>query len=306
VLRYPVSFAHGPFSFNEHINADGTIDRTKVQNTVLLDSREQPLAEFRDGREALHLATGGALGRAHKGLLYVPLRGRILVPNATQQAKLADRERAMRAAFDPSKCYIDSPTTDGAYALDFTEPTTDTANFANGRMPLRYYCRPVGHPRIGETLADGATRPFALNLVAADPRTFAQTERTQALALGGATTVIAAKGTVRAPLKVTIVMSGAGSTAFILREQSLFDFVLNLSGTVNLDSIVVIFETCGPYGRGKLITKNGVENFALKTSSPATWMHMAPGNTTWSVPDGGAAGTTNVTSVTLAWYDAWA
>ena len=58
-------------------------------------------------------------------------------------------------------------------------------------------------------------------------------------------------------------------------------------------------ETCGPYGRGRLITDDGAEAFSLKTSAASTWLAVPVGTTGFT-----ATNTTNVTSVTLATHSA--
>jgi hypothetical protein len=297
VLQSRIAFGHNSFVLNEHFNTDGTIDKTKVTNTIVVDEREtQP--DFRDLRDAYHLTTGGVLGRTHKGLKGLRLSGRIMVPDASQQASLSDRERAFLAAFDPALCYRDSPTTDGAYSWDFSEATADTATYPTGRISLRYYLRPDRPPRVVENLKDRSSRLFALSMVGADPRLYEQTEQTLSLTPGSASGNVVNRGTVPAPLKATITMAGAGHASFTVTRGGVA-FILNLSGMVNGDVVVVIFETCAPYGRGRLITKNGVENFALKTSSPSTWLDAPVGTTSFAISNH-----TNVTSCVLAWRSA--
>lgn len=297
MLQSRISFGHNAFVLNEFYNVDGTIDNTKVQDALIVDEREtQP--DFRDLRDAYHLTIGGGLGRVHKGLKGLRLSGRIMVPDASQQKSLADRERAFLAAFDPALCYRDSPTTEGAYALDFSEVTADTATYPTGRISLRYYMRPDRAPRITENLKDRSSRLFGMALVAADPRLYEQTEQTLSLTPASASGNVVNRGTVPAPMKATITMAGAGHASFTITRAGVA-FILNLAGMVNGDVVVVIFETSGPYGRGKLITKNGVENFALKTSSPSTWLDAPVGTTSFAISNH-----TNVTSCVLAWRSA--
>ena len=297
MLQSRIAFGHNAFVLNEHFNVDGTIDITKVQNTTVVDEREvQP--DFRDLRDAYHLTVGGGLGRVHKGLKGLRMSGRIMVPDASQQASLADRERAFLAAFDPALCYRDSPTTEGAYALDFSEVTADTTTYPTARISLRYYMRPDRAPRLTENLKDRSSRLFGMALVAADPRLYEQTEQTLSLTPASATGNVINRGTVPAPMKATITMAGAGNAAFTITRAGVA-FILNLSGMALNDVVVVIFETSGPYARGKLITKNGVENFALKTSSPSTWLDAPVGTTSFVISNH-----TNVTSCVLAWFSA--
>jgi hypothetical protein len=300
VLHTRATWGHGPLTLNEHIAADGSYtDESLVQDTIQIARRVYD-PQFRDTRDPYHLAQGGGLGRVHKGFGYWRLEGNIYVPDATQLARMDDRERALRAAFDPYLCDVDSPTTDGAYALDYDELTLDTANFASGRIPLRLYARPVSQPSVVADNSDRAARPWSVVIGAADPRRYRQTESTLVLTPGSPSNAVANIGNTPAPLKATIVMSGAGSSTFTIARLGI-SFILNLSGMANNDTVIVIFETCGPYGRGKLITKNGTENFALKTSSPNTWLNAPVGSVTFTITN-----TTNVTSCTLAWRSAWA
>jgi len=297
MLTFPASYAHGSFALNAHLNADGTSNATGTSNTVTLDNRSIERT-YRDGRDEYQLAIGGSLGRVHKGMTLIRVDGRIIAPMATQVESVSDKERAMMAAFDPDACYRDSPSTDGAYAFDFSEPTTDTGNYATGRIPLRYYARPMGAPQMTERLGDGGIRRYALGLIAPDPRCYEQSETTLVLTPGSASGAVVNKGSVPAPLKLTILMAGAGASNFTITRGGV-SFVLNLSTATGGQSVVVVMETCGPYGRGRYITKAGVEAFSLKTSSAATWLDAPAGSTTFAITN-----TTNVTSATLAWYSA--
>jgi hypothetical protein len=297
MLNHPVTFAHGSFAFNAHRNADGSMNQTYVSNTVTIDNRTID-PSFRDGRDAYHLGTGGSLGRAHKGMKYIRLDGRIIGPIASQEASVADKERAMLAAFDPELCYRDSPTTDGAYAFDFFDATTDTTTYTTGLIPSRYYVRPAGSPQMTERLGDAGVRRYALALIAADPRCYEQTEQTLVLTPASATGSVVNRGTVPSPLRATILMAGAGASNFTITRGGVA-FVLNLSTATTGQSIVVVMETCGPYGRGRYITKAGVEAFSLKTSAATTWLDAPVGTTSFVISNH-----TNVTSCTLAWYSA--
>jgi hypothetical protein len=294
-----VTFEHNSLVLNEHFNADGSRDLTKLNDTIIIDRRISEPA-FRDTRDPYHLAQGGGLGGVHKGLLYATLNGRIRVPHATRVVEMAERERALKAAFDPYLCDRDSPATDGAYALDFWEPTSDTTNFPTGRMNVAWYVRPVDQPKVTESIDDLTTRLFSLGLVAADPRLYRVSSSNLVLSPGTASGDVTNLGNTRAPLRATIAMAGAGASNFTITRAGV-SFILNLSGTINGDSIVVVFETCGPFGRGKRITKNGTDTFSLKTSTPSTWLDVPLGLTSFSISNH-----TNVTSCTLRWHSAWA
>jgi hypothetical protein len=302
VLRSRATFGHGSLVLGEHFNTDGTIDNTKVQDTIVVDERMSD-PTFRDTRDPYHLSTGGALGSVHKGMAFYRLRGRILVPNTTQQARLSDRERQLRAAFDPALCLYDSPGTDGAYTFDWDELTTDTGNWPTGRLPQRIYARPASQPQVVEMIRDGAVRQFVIGLITPDPRIYGQTEQTLSLTPGSPSQVATNLGTVPTPWRATITMAGAGSSTFSIERtgDGLSALVLDLSGMVGSDVVVVYGETSGPYGRGRRVTKNGADNFALKTSLPDTWFTLPSGASTVVI-----ANTTNVTSCVFAWRHAWA
>ena len=298
MLTHPATFAHGTFTFNAHRNADGTPNAASLSDTVTIDNRTID-PSFRDGRDAYHLGTGGSLGRVHKGMKLIRLDGRIIGPLATQEASVADRERAMLAAFDPELCYRDSPSTDGAYAFDFSEPTTDTTTYPTGRIPSRYYVRPMGSPQMSERIGDGGVRRYAMGLIAADPRCYEQTEQTDVMTPGDPWGSTLNRGTVPAPLKVTILMAGAGSNDFQLDNGMGTTLHLDLTTTSAGQSVVLVMETCGPYGRGRYITKAGAEAFSLKTSAATTWLYVPVGSKVWVIVNH-----TNVTSCTLSWYSA--
>lgn len=291
MLRFPALYAHNTFSFNSHLDAAGASDETAVHSTVTIDERSINTM-YRDARDPYHLTQGGTLGRIHKNFTTIQIGGRIQAPDATQPGSLGDREREMMAAFDPALCLRDSPTTNGAYQLTFTE------NTASGTQALQYWCRPGDRPRVSENIGDGGWRRYALALIAPDPRAYAQTETTLALTIGAPSGNVVNSGTVPAPIKVTIVTSGAGSASFSLTRAGV-TFVIDLSGAAG--TYVIVMETCAPYGTGRSITKSGVSVFSLKTSDASTWLDAPVGTTSFAI-----ANTANVTSCTIATYSAWA
>lgn len=288
------TFAHTNLVLNEHYSGDPPVlDRTKVQDHISIDQLiVRP--RFRDTREALHLAQGGTVGRVHKGMLEMQAQGRILVPNASQLASLEDREKALRLAFDPYECYRDSPGTDGVYALSWLEPTLDLTNYPTGWMNVTRYVRPVAQPETRWTIGDQSYRAWAVGLVAPDPRLYGTILGSSLVAAAGPATVTN-YGTIPAPLRLTITMSGVGASNFTITRLGVA-FVLNLSGCIASDVVVVTMETCGPFGIGRSVYKNGVAAFSLKTSAASTWL---------DVPSGAAvfthANTTGIASVLYEW-----
>lgn len=298
MLGAQVTWGHGPLVLNEHLSTSGVLDPSKVNDTIVLD-RVVPQEQFRSMAEAYHLATGGALGRVHRGMAVWRIEGRIEVPDATQSARLADRRRQVRAAFDPALCLRDSPDTEGAYALSFYEPTADLVNWPTGFMPLRVYGRPLGDPLLPEVIDERGSQQFAVDLLLPDPRVYAQSENTVLLTPSSPTGNLVNPGTATAPVRLTITMAGAGAATFTISRGGVA-FGLDLSGALANDVFVVVMETCAPYGRGRLILKNGADAFRLKTSAANTWLDAPAGTTTFTI-----ANTLGITSCLVGTYGAW-
>jgi hypothetical protein len=291
------TYAHKSLVLNEHYSGDPPVlDKTEVQNTITID-RMIVRPQYRETAEALHLAQGGTLGRVHKGLLTMQVQGRILVPNTTQMASMEDREKALRLAFDPYECYRDSPTTDGCYALSWLEPTLDTTNYPTGWMDVSRYVRPLRQPETEWTVNDQSNRRWSVVLEAPDPRLYDTVLASTSVAAAGPASVVN-KGTIPGPLRVTITMSAAGASNFTITRSGVA-LILNLSTMVNTDVVVVIMETCGPFGIGKSIKKNGASAFALKTSGPTTWLDAPVGTTSFTHTN-----TTGISAVLYEWAHA--
>lgn len=292
-----VTYGHKAFAFNEHYTAGSppTVDTSKVNDEVTID-RLLVRPAYRDAREALHLGQGGTAGRVHKGILTVSMMGRILVPNASQQASLADRETALRLALDPYECYRDSASTEGVYALDWSDPTTDTTNYPTGWIDYRRYGRPMSQPESVWSKVDGTQRQWACALACPDPRLYEQAISQTTVTSPFSPTNLVNKGDIAAPLRATITMSGVGNSDFTITRTGI-SFVLNLSDCAVSDVVVATMETCGPFGRGRRITKNGAETFNWKTSGPTTWLDVPTGTTSFSF-----ANTAEIASVVLELY----
>jgi len=289
------TYAHKTLLLNEHYSGDPPVfDATKAQNTTTID-RMIVRPQYRETAEALHLAQGGTLGRVHKGLLTMQAQGRILVPDATQLASMEDREKALRLAFDPYECYRDSPTTEGVYALSWYEPTLDLTNYPTGWMSVTRYVRPMRQPETEWTVNDQSNRRWSVILESPDPRLYDTTLGSATVTTPFSSTDLVNKGTIPSPLRVTITMAGAGASNFTITRGGVA-FVLDLTTLVNNDVIVAVMETCGPFGTGRFVTKNGVAAFSRKTSTYATWLDVPAGTTAFT-----HANTTNVTSIVYAW-----
>ena len=288
-------------TFNTHLDEDGNLVRAELPDCIVLtDVQENPA--YRDLRDPYHLTQGAQLGRVHKGMRVIQLIGRILVEDNQpfyQRARMADVANQLRAAFDPAICYRDSPTTDGAYQLQYRQHTFD--NYLSRQHDGSPVLVPAGPAALADREVErggeqgerqdrsGRCRPARLR---ADRGADAHAHP------GSPSGSVINRGNTAAPLKVTYTMSGAGSSAATLTRASV-SFILNLSGRSGGDSIVVVHETCAPYGRGRYITLNGIDNSPLKTSAASTWLDVPVGSTTFTLSN-----TTGISSCVLRWYPA--
>jgi hypothetical protein len=296
MLTRQATWGHGSYTFNEDRTSTGAVDPTKDDDrATLLQVRRSP--GFRSQRDVYHLTQGGSPGRIVKGLLALQLSGALKVPaSQDQMGDLNDREAALRAAFDPTLCDHDSPTTFGVYTFDFYEATNVVGY--SGWIPLRAYCRPESGVEITDQVNDQDNRAFGVTLVCFDPRLFEQTEVTRTLTPSTLSGTLINAGNSPSPLKATITMAGAGAANFTITRGST-TFVLDLSACANHDVVTVVFEACAPYGK-RAVSLNGVEKFALKVSPVTpTWMDVPIGTNTFVISN-----TTNVTTCVLGTYSA--
>jgi hypothetical protein len=296
VLRSRVTFGHKTLVLNEHWTTDTppVQDSAHLTDTTTVD-RLLVRPQYRDTRDALHLATGGTPNRVHKGILLLQMSGRLLVPAGSHEKSLTDREMALRLALDPYECYRDSLTSNGVYALDWKEPTADATNYPAGWIALRRYARPLAQPETSWLVNDSAVRQWTCAFCCPDPRLY-ETTGVSTTALAGASASLVNKGNIPAPLQVTITMDGAGAANFSITRSSVA-FALDLSGLSNNDVVVATMETCGPFGIGRSVTKNGAAAFSRKTSSASTWLDVPVGTTSFT-----QANATNVRSTVYGFY----
>ncbi len=302
MFKRPATWAHNSLVFNSERAADGSVGPTSGDVFDLLQVRRVP--GYRSQRDTYHLSQGGSPGRILKGLMATQLSGNIRAQAASgatdirvsQWGSLRDKVSQLRSAFDPGLCDSDSPGTFGVYTFDWFEPTLVSGY--SGWIPQRVWGRPESGVEITERTDDQSGCGFGVTIVSYDPRVYEPTEVTRILSPGTPTGTLINAGTVPGPLCAVITMGGAGSATFTITQGSQ-TFVLNLSGCANTDVVVVVFENSAPYGN-RTITKNGVENYALKVS-PLTpnWMSAPMGTGTYAISNH-----TNVTSCTLGTYSA--
>jgi len=245
-------------------------------DTYTLDA-VQPATQISQVVEPHPSSDGSEVYMPYKASRNIRLLGTIRAPSI---AKLFDKMAVLATAFDPAVVAYNNPT-DSFLALDFSTPTTDTVNFANGLMASRYYVRARVAPEPMVTSWTGWSAMFSLDLLVKDPRRYIQA----ALSVTGTGTAANTLATTVSWPLVTITASGAGSATYSVANTTLSKtLTLNLSGLVNTNVVVV------DMAKAK-ITKNGVETPSLYVSG--NYWPIQPGNNTITVTNG-----TNMTTVT--------
>lgn len=267
--RNPLTY--NGFTFNQVIGADKR-DTIEV-NAVRVQTAVQSIREVREYESGLEAY--GAFDRGKR----LTLVGRI---TASSWGALYDRIEDMATAFNPAVVSRNNPTTFGYLPLDFSVPT------AAGTLACRYYVRAEEPFEPPYSQYSGIAVPFTLALLAPDSRRYLQAESS----LVGAGTADNTAASVWSWPTLTIAMTGAGSTDFIISNTSVgpISLRLNLSSLISGDSVVVDMER-------RSIKVNGVDTpslFAL-----GDYFHMEPGNNTITVTNGINA------SPTLTWRPAF-
>lgn len=246
--------------------------------------------QVRDQRSARELGTGGDLGDAADVFRYVSMSGMIV---GSTGEKLADMVSKLFQIFDVEEAQLASPSTRGLSALTFTCPT-EIAGYTPYQVE-RFMVRPAGYPAVYERMSEGLSRPFAVELVAEDPRRYRDTATSRTLNSGNGFSQAcpnwdANVGRQTFPL-ITITMSGAGNAAFSLTDGTK-TLILDLTTMVNTDVVTVDMNT-------GVIKKNGVYRADLRTSAVDTFFGIPRGGVTIS-----ATNTGGVTSVGIAYNEA--
>lgn len=272
--RNPVVYNN--YTFNQEVGGSEKdiveISRIQYQTPI------QAIHEARDFSDGLE--TYGAYKRGKRIIIYGIIRG-------TTRGALYDRVEAFAAAVDPAAASRDNPLTFGLLPLDFNVPTANTTGFPSGLMPCRYFARAEAALEPPSSPIQGLALPFMLPFLASDPRRYLQATSQ----ITGAATADNSIGTFYSWPTLTVAMTGAGSATFsITSVEGSATLTLNLSGRVNLDSVVVDMER-------QKITVNGTETPSLYVSG--NFFAMEPGSNAISY-----ANTTNA-SPTLTWRSAF-
>lgn len=273
--------ARNPHTYNGYtLNQDiggskkDIVEINYVQPQSIIEQTTERL-EFTDGLEVY-----GAYKRAKRILMSGIVR-------ASSAGALYDRLEELAAAFDPSLVSRNNPTDFGFLPYDFDVPTADTATYATGIIPCRFYVRAEAAIEPPFRIKGNLGIPFRMTLLAADPRRY--TQSTEQLA--GAGTADNSKASYYSWPTVVIAMSGAGSANFAIGNSTAGEtLTLDLSSLSNGDSVAVDMQR-------ESITLGGVDAPDLFVSGGFFWME--PGSNTITV-----ANTTNA-SATTTWRPAF-
>lgn len=246
------------------------------------------ISEVNQQRDGMEMYTPRKVSRL------INIRGTIRAPS---QAKLHDKIKALANAFDPAKIAHDNdPDGDDPtakfLALDFSVPTTDTANYASGIVSSRYYALPLLTPDPIISADTGFAAFFECVMVAVDPRRYWQTLTSNT----GNHTIDNSLADYPSWPTFTVTMTGAGDAAYTVSNTTALhgteSLVLDLSGLVNTDVVSVDFER-------RRITVDGVDTPSLYVSG--TYFHIDPVASNVIAH----SNTTGTTTRTIAFRRAW-
>lgn len=231
-------------------------------------------------------ADDGSLVTPAKRILYVArLDGTIRAPT---QARLYDKKKLLALTMDPALLSLNNPTTFGVLPMDFNVPTLDTANYATGLVPSRYYCRPRGVPVPIDSMYQGYACFFSIEMAIYDPRRYLQTTTTKTIVGTSSTTSGNTLADYPSWPTVVVTMTGAGSATYSVDQSgdTPAALVINLSSALSGDTYTIDMQA-GTITR----VRAGVstDQTALKVSGD--WFQMTVANATLTVANGTNAST---------------
>lgn len=288
ILDYHLQYAG--FFLNDHKNANGVLDQSKVNDCYLVDQFDFSRLRIRDQREGFHTATGSDVGVATEVERFISILGQI---RALSGESLEDKIATLMHVFDIEEAQLAAPTSQpgpGVQQLVFLTPTLAPPSGLVSPVQEIFFCRPSAHPAVFERRSTGDTAAFAVELVCPDPRRYLNPA--ESIPVAGAPVTLpnwtVDSGRQVFPI-VTVVLSGAGSATFQLIGPK----------TLTLD---LSAETAGTFT---------IDMFKQSIKKGATWKDytLASGiNSFWGIPAGGTTVTgnnlANVTSITFAYRQA--
>lgn len=139
-------------------------------------------------------------------------------------AALFDKIETLNKTFHPVNCYLadTSSFNRGYLPIDFNVPTADTANYATGLIPSRYYVQAIRLPVVVETKFDGLSARIDFLLRAVDPRRYLQTSSSGNRTSDGTLVLDNSLASIRSwPTIVIVLPAGAPSgTATIATSEN--------------------------------------------------------------------------------------
>ena len=237
---------------------------------------------------------GSEVGNVRRSMLVVRMDGTLRAPS---MAKFFDKKVAIAKAFDPALAAYKNatasgvtPATWGVLPMDFSTPTLDTANYASGFVPSRYYARAKSGVYVPTGQFTGEAGFFSVEMLVPEARRYLQTTSTR----NGGGTLDNSLADYPSWPTLTITMAGAGSATYTITRTGTYSttaLVLNLSGLANGNVVTVDFAK-------RRIYVGTTETPSLYVSGD--YWEVEPTSQTVSITN-----TTNATSV-VTWRRAWA
>jgi len=265
-------------------------DDTYEINTVVYGS------EYDQTFDSDPASDGTEVGNVRRTNLIVRMDGTLRAPT---MAKFFDKRKALAAAFDPAlAAYRNAvasgitPANWGVLPMDFSTPTEDTATYASGFVPARYYARSRRGVYIPTSQYTGLGGFFTAEMVVPEARRYLQT--TSSLAVTGSNTLDNSLADYPSFPTITITATGAGSTAEAITRVGTYSteaLVLNLSTLANGNVVTIDM-------KNKRIWVGTTETPSLYVSG--VYWAVEPTSQTITLFDA-----TNV-SVAVVWRRAWA
>lgn len=208
-----------------------------------------------------------------------------------------DQLQAFQRAYHPRIAYNADTANLGFLPFKFRQPTTSTGSWSTGYIPLQFYLRPIRPVQYvidrqtpGGVGGKGAAFRVRAELIARDPRKYAQTATTLAITTSAQT--VSKLGDYPSFGIVTWSQTAAGDSAFSI--------VLNTTSiAINLSA-----QSSGSWELhyGNRTLKRGTSNrmSVLTTESPA-WPELTPG----TVDTIYSSAQTGISGLTLTFYDAF-
>ena len=208
------------------------------------------------------LQDGMDVSDVYLGMRTVRIQGAVY---GTTSGQAFDNLQTVLHGYSPTVAYAADTANKGFLAFAFQQPTISTSVWTAGSIPLQFYLRPLAPPRYtinrartADTNARGFSIPWSVQMIARDPRKYAQTAQSVILATASST-IIPHRGDYPTLPVITMTITSAGSSAFTV-------FVDGTSVNVNLSTVTTgVFSL--DYSTRKLTDANGTSYQSLVTGN---------------------------------------